>query len=397
MTGPLPGPLDGIKILDLSTVILGPMCAQYLGDMGADVIKVESPEGDVTRTIGFRRSDGMGAMFLATNRNKRSIVLDLKTTEGQRALQRLASSADVLLHSIRSSAASRIGLDYDALAAANPRLIYCHVRGFQDDGPYGGRPAYDDVIQALSGLAMLQSVPAGQPRYVPSIIADKITAVHAAYAITLALFHRERTGRGQQVGVPMMETMVAFNMMEHLGGAVFEPMIGRMGYDPVRQGKRRPFATSDGYLCLMPYTDRHWARFFDLSGRADLAADPGFATNRGRQADPGRVWDELGREVARRSSAEWTALLDGTDIPHAVLNDLEDLLDDPHLTATSFWQKLEHPTEGALRLPVNPIAMSDSPPSIRRLPPRLGEHTEAVLREHGFAPDAIRHLKKSAS
>ena len=268
------GPLDGIRVLDLSTVILGPMTGQYLGDMGADVIKIEAPEGDVTRSIGPRRSDGMGALFLANNRNKRSVVLDLKTAAGQAALHRLAAGADVLLHSIRSDAAARIGLAYPALAAANPRLVYCHVRGFQDDGPYGGRAAYDDIIQALSGLAMLQKIAAGGPRYVPSIIADKVTAVHAAYAIALALFHRERTGQGQEVGVPMMETMVAFNMAEHLGGAVFEPAVGSMGYEPIRQGMRRPFPTRDGHLCLLPYTDRHWARFFELAARPDLAADP---------------------------------------------------------------------------------------------------------------------------
>lgn len=391
------GPLDGITVLDLSSVILGPMTGQYLGDMGADVIKVESPEGDVTRTIGPRRSEGMGALFLANNRNKRGIVLDLKSADGQAALRRLAAGSDVLLHSIRAAAAARIGLGYAALAAANPRLIYCHVRGFQDDGPYGGRPAYDDIIQALSGLAMLQKIAAGQPRYVPSIIADKVTAVHAAYAIALALFHRERTGRGQEVGVPMLETMVAFNMIEHLGGAVFEPTVGRMGYEPIRQGMRRPFPTRDGYLCFLPYNDPHWQRFFELAGRPDLAADPGFATMRGRQADLGRVWDEVGREVARRTSAQWAGLLDGTDIPHAVLNDLEDLLDDPHLEAIGFWQMLEHRTEGTLRLPANPIAMPDSPPSIRLLPPHLGEHTAEVLREHGFEPDTIRRFENSTS
>jgi crotonobetainyl-CoA:carnitine CoA-transferase CaiB-like acyl-CoA transferase len=283
-------------------------------------------------------------------------------------------------------------LGYAGLADRNKRLIYCHVRGFGDDGPYGGRPAYDDIIQALSGLAMLQTIAAGEPRYVPSIIADKVTAGHAAYAIALALFHRERTGRGQEVAVPMLETMVAFNLQEHLGGSVFEPTIGRMGYEPIRAGMRRPFPTQDGYLCFLPYNDLHWARFFEKTGRTDLAADPVFATMRGRQANLARVWDEIGREVRRRTSAEWTALLERTDIPNAVLNDLEDLLDDPHLNATGFWKSFEHPTEGALRLPANPIVMPDSPPSIRRLPPRLGEHTAEVLREFGFAPAEIETL-----
>ena len=388
------GPLSGIIVLDLSSVILGPMAAQYLGDMGADVIKVEGPEGDVTRLIGPRRSEGMGALYLANNRNKRSVVLDLKTPDGQQALRRLAASSDVLLHSIRTSAAARIGLSYEALKAINPRLIYCHVTGFQDDGPYGGRPAYDDIIQALSGLAMLQKIPAGEPRYVPSIVADKVVAVHAAYAITLALLHRERNGEGQDVRVPMFETMVAFNTQEHLGGSVFDPPVGKMGYEPVRHGMRRPFKTLDGYLCFFPYNDAHWHRFFDVIERPDLAADPVFGTMRGRQANLGRLWEQAGRLIAERGNAEWLELLGGTDVPHAVLNSLEDLLDDPHLNAVGFWQMHDHPTEGSLRLPANPISLSATPPSIRSLPPRLGQHTNEVLMEHGFKPIEITLLSK---
>jgi len=384
--------LHGLTVLDLSSVIMGPMAAQYLGDMGADVIKVEAPGGDVTRSIGPRRSNLMGALFLANNRNKRSVLLDLKSADGQHALARLAARSDVLIHSTRTKAAERIGLSYQALSAANPRLVYCHVTGFQDGGPYGGRPAYDDIVQALSGLAMLQKVTAGEPRYVPSLIADKVAAVHAAYAIMLALFHRERTGHGQEVGVPMLETMVSFLAQEHLGGAVFEPAMGSMGYEPVRQGMRRPFRTLDGYLCFMPYTDGHWKRFAALIGRNDLAADPGFATMRGRQADIGRVWAEVGRQVAARSNADWLALLDGSDIPHAVLNELEDLLDDPHLAATGFWQMLDHPTEGLLRLPACPIEMHTAAPSIRLPPPRLGEHTREILEDLGFTAEEIGRL-----
>jgi crotonobetainyl-CoA:carnitine CoA-transferase CaiB-like acyl-CoA transferase len=387
-----PGPLDGIKVLDLTSVVLGPMTGQYLGDMGADVIKIEPPEGDITRSIGARRSAGMGALFLANNRNKRSVVLDLKRRDGQEALRTMALTSDVLLHSVRAASAARLGLAYESLAAENPRLVYCHVKGFSDVGAYAGRPAYDDIVQALSGLAMLQTIAAGEPRYVPSIIADKITAVHAAYAIMLALFSRERTGRGQSVGVPMLETMVAFNSAEHLGGCVFEPPEGKMGYEPVRQGMRRPFRTRDGWLCVLPYTDTNWRRFFELAGRPDLAADPRYGTQQGRQKNLELVLGELARQLATRASAEWIAALGEADIPFAAVNDLEDLLHDPHLESVGFWQLLEHPTEGRLRLPANPIELSATPPSIRRLPPRLGEHTAEVLASFGFDAAAIERL-----
>jgi crotonobetainyl-CoA:carnitine CoA-transferase CaiB-like acyl-CoA transferase len=386
------GPLAGIRVLDLSSVVLGPMAGQYLGDMGADVIKIEPPDGDITRSIGPRRSDRMGALFLANNRNKRSVVLDLKRKDHHAALLKMAAQSDVLLHSIRTAAAERIGLGYSALSAGNPRLVYCHAKGFAEPGPYAGRPAYDDIVQALSGLAMLQVIAAGEPRYVPSIVADKVTAVHAAYAIALALFHRERNGRGQEISLPMLETMVAFNSHEHLGGFVFEPPVGKMGYEPVRQGMRRPFRTKDGYLCVLPYNDANWRDFFALVDRPDLFADPRFGTQRGRQANLELVLGELARQLEMRTNAEWLAVLHDADIPHAVVNDLEDLLHDPHLAATGFWRLTEDPGEGTLRLPANPIGLSDSPPSIQRTPPRLGEHTAEVLREFGFDEAAVQRL-----
>lgn len=391
--GPHPrGPLSGLRVLDLSSVVLGPMTAQYLGDMGADVVKVEPPEGDVTRLIGARRSEKMGALFLANNRNKRSVVLDLKRGDARAALRRLVEGSDVLLHSIRSEAAARLGLAYEDLAAVNPRLVYCHMLGFSDNGAYAGRPAYDDIIQSLCGLAMLQQVPAGEPRYLPSIVADKTTAVHAAYAIMLALFERERSGQGQRVRVPMLETMVAFTSQEHLGGCIFEPVEGAMGYAPVREGMRRPFKTRDGYLCFMPYTDGHWRSFIALIDAPDLAADPRFITMKGRQANIEMVWAEVGRRMGERTNGEWLELIGSTDIPFAVLNTLEDLLDDPHLESIGFWKIMRHPTEGLLRLPMNPIDLSATPASIRRLPPLLGEHTAEVLAEAGYDSAGIAAL-----
>lgn len=385
-------PLEGIRVLEIASMIFGPLAGQYLGDMGAEVIKLEPPEGDLTRAIGPRRSPKMGAFFLTSNRSKRSIVVDLKKPEGRDILQRLVGKTDVLLHSMRTSAANRLGLDYATLAANHPALVYCHVTGFSDDGPYGGRPAYDDIIQAASGLAMMQKVINGEPRYVPTIIADKISGVHAAYAIVLALMHQLRTGEGQQVDVSMFETMTAFNMLEHQWGHAFEPPIGPMGYEPVITAARRPYKTLDGHLALLPYSDAHWKRFFELAGEAQIMQDPRFSTFAGRQKNVSTVWGEIERQVARKTNGEWLQLLGAEDIPFSVVNSIEDLPNDPHLNAIDFWKIMAHPTEGSLRLPMNPIRMSASPPEIRRLPPCLGEHSAEILRECDYEESAILQL-----
>lgn len=379
-------------MLEIATMIFGPVAGQYLGDMGADVIKLEPPEGDLTRSIGPRRSPLMGAFFLNSNRSKRSIVVDLKRPEGREILHRLVAKTDVLLHSLRTPAADRLGLDYASLSQHNPGLIHCHVTGYGDEGVYGGRPAYDDIIQAASGLAMLQTVVGGQPRFIPTIVADKISGVHAAYAIVLALMHRMRTGEGQQVDVPMFETMAAFNMLEHQWGHVFEPPQGDMGYVPVSTAARRPYRTLDGFLALLPYSDSHWRRFFELAGAPQVMQDPRFATFAARQKDYVAVWDEIERQVAKKTNAEWLALLTPDDIPFSVVNRIDDLPNDPHLQSVDFWQLHEHPTEGLLRLPRSPIAMSASPPAITRLPPRLGEHGAEILRESGYDDSAIQSL-----
>ena len=376
-------------------MIFGPLAGQYLGDMGADVIKLEPPEGDLTRQIGPRRSPGMGSFFLTSNRNKRSIVVDLKRPEGLEVLQRLLAQTDVLIHSMRTPAATRLGLNYSVLAKRFPALVYCHVTGYGDDGLYAGRPAYDDIIQAASGLAMLQTVVGGQPRFIPTIVADKISGLHAAYAILAALMHRAATGEGQKVDVPMFETMAAFNMMEHQWGHTFEPPIGPMGYEPVSSAARRPYRTQDGYLALLPYSDTHWRRFFELAGASQVMDDPRFTTFAARQRNVKVVWDEIERQVRTKTNAEWLRLLSAEDIPFSVVNHIEDLPNDPHLNSVDFWRIMEHPTEGTLRVNRSPMQLSASPAVITKLPPNLNQHSAEILRDCGYADTEIEQLTLS--
>ena len=386
---PTSRPLEGIRVLEIASIIFGPLACQYLGDMGAEVIKLEPPEGDRTRVMGPKRNPRMGSFFLTSNRNKRSVVVDLKTPEGREILHALVARTDVLLHSMRTSAATRLGLHYDTLAKDHPALIYCHVTGYGEDGLYAGRAAYDDIIQAASGLAHLQTVIAGQPRFIPTIVADKISGLHAAYAIAMALLHRTRTGLGQKVDVAMFETMAAFNMVEHQWGTAFEPPIAPMGYEPVSTASRRPYKTLDGYMVLLPYNDRDWQRFFELVGRPDIMRDERFATFTARQKHFRVVWDEIERQIALKTNQQWLDLLTPEDIPFSVVNSLDDLVNDPHLNSVDFWEIREHPSEGALRYPKVPIQMSGARTDIARLQPQLGEHTRDILLECGFDAEHI--------
>ncbi|MBI5277674.1 MAG: CoA transferase [Burkholderiales bacterium] len=386
------GPLSGIKVLDLASVIMGPVAAQHLADMGADVIKVEAPEGDLMRSVGPRHSTDMGAVFITCNRNKRSIVLDLKQPAARDVLHRLVAGSDVLIHSVRTAPAKKIGLTYEDLRKLNERLVYCHVKGYSDDGAFAGQPAFDDTMQAESGLAMLQSAVAGEPRYVPSSIVDKICAIHAAYAVALALFERTQSGLGQEIELPMFETITAFNLTEHLWGQAFEPALGPMGYDSVRRGVRKPYPTKDGHLAFLPYSDVHWHKFFRLIGRPELAHDEQFKSFPARQKNYDAVFGIVRETLAQRTTAEWVKLFADADIPMSAVNTIDDMLEHPHLKSVDFWQTREHPTEGTLRFASNPIGLKRTPPALRRLPPRLGEHTREVLREFEYHEGEIDTL-----
>ena len=391
------GPLTGVRVIDCTTVVLGPWAAQQLGDLGADVVKIEPPEGDTTRQLGPMRNPDMGAFYLAVNRNKRSIVLDLKQEPARRVLLRLAEGADVLLHNYRPQAARRLGMSYETFGAVNPGIVYVGTYGFRAAGPYGDKPAYDDIIQAASGIASLQASLFGEPKYVPTIVADKTSSMTVLVAVLAALYHKARTGQGQEVEVPMLESMAAWVMVEHLYGETFVPPVETVGYKRVLNRYRRPFRTKDGHLAILPYTDQNWRDFFTLAGRQDLLDDPRFKTLSTRLRNIEILYEELGKIATTRTNAEWLAELDRRNIPGMIVNSLESLLRDPHLEATGFWQVVEHPTEGTLRLPGIPAAYGKTPAAIRRLPPRLGEHSVEILGEAGLSAAEIDALLASGA
>lgn len=386
------GTLEGIRVVDMSTVILGPWASQMLGDMGADVIKVETPEGDTTRQLGPRRNAGMASLFLATNRNKRSIVLDLTREAGREALRRIVDTADVFLHNMRPRVAAKLGIEYERFSARNPGLIFCATYGFRRDGPMADKPAYDDVIQAASGLADLQTVTSDQPRYLPTVMADKTTAYNVATAILAALVRRERGGGGQAIEVPMFETMVDFVMVEHLYGAAFDPPIDQMGYARILNTERKPYATRDGYLAVLPYTNDNWRALFRIAGREQMFEDPRFSTLSARVQNSQAAYALLAEIIATRSTAEWQQALEAANIPVMAVNTKESLLENEQLAASGFWKFVEHPSEGRLRMTDPPIRFSKSPSSVRRMAPGLGEHSAEILREAGYAAEEIEAL-----
>ncbi|MEE9290739.1 MAG: CoA transferase [Alphaproteobacteria bacterium] len=390
------GPLAGVKVVDVTINVLGPAATQILGDMGAEAIKVEFPAGDPMRRLGSATRHGMAPHFLGFNRNKRSVVLDLKHPPAREALMRLIETADVFVHTMRLHAARRLGIDYPALRERNSRLIYASATGYRKGGANRDRPAFDDVIQGESGMAAMIGRANGEPRYVPMALADKFCGHVLASAIGMALFHRERSGRSQEVHVPMFESMVSFNLADQLWEGAFDAPERGLGYPRMFSPGRRPHAASDGYICLLAVTDEQWRRLFAAIGRPESIEDDRFFTMAARTEHIDALYTLLAEALESRTVAEWRERLDAADVPNGPLNDLADLFDDPYLRQTGFFHTYRHPEIGKIVATGIPVDFSGSPGNLRLPPPMLGQHTSDVLSAVGYSNQEIAAINGAA-
>ncbi|MCH4269685.1 MAG: CoA transferase [Brevundimonas sp.] len=383
------GPLSGIRVVDLTTVIMGPYATQLLGDMGADVIKVEPPQGDSARSYKPQRIEKLSGIFLSTNRNKRSIALDLKRPAARRALARLVSTADVFVHNLRPTVIERSGFDYASVLKLNPDIIYCTATGFGAEGPYAEKPAYDDMIQAASGMASMFELARGAPAYVPQAICDKLGGQMIATAILGAVVHRERGGGGQSVEVPMFETAIAYNMIENFGPATFTPRLGGTGFTRLQTAERRPYQTLDGHVCILPYSDKNWQDFFRFVERDDFLNDRRFMTLAERAQNFPELYAMVALEAAKHTTSEWLEFCERADIPCMPVVSLDEIESDPHVRAVGLFQSVEHPESGPYRIVRSPIRYGAAPFALRRHAPTLGQHNEEVLRAVGLSTAEI--------
>jgi len=394
------GALDGLRVLDLTSVLMGPFATQLLADMGADVIKIEPPTGDTVRGIGPMRNPSMGSNFLHVNRNKRSLVLNLKNPKGLETFLKLVETADVVVYNIRPQAMARLGIDYERLKAINPRIIYAGLYGYSEKGPYAGKPAYDDLIQGVAARPSLMSkASGGEPRYVPLAMADRTVGLMACNVILAAVVSRYQTGVGQSVEVPMFETLTQYVLGEHMSGASYDPPLGPTGYARLLVKERRPYRTLDGYLCVLIYTDRHWEKFLELMGRAELfKEDPRFANIGARSIHINDLYAMVAQAMSTDTSKNWIERLDQADIPCMLMHDIDSLLKDPHLLAVGMLQHVEHPSEGRMLEIGVPFSFSGSSGlSVQKPAPQLGEHSVQVLTEAGFDCKAIEALQMSGA
>lgn len=384
------GPLAGIRVVDLCTVVMAPMAARILGDMGADVIKVEGADSDFMRDFVPKRNAGMGGITMNLHRNKRSMMLDLKSAEGHQAMLDLVATSDVFVSNMRPAALARLNLAAEDLLDVQPELVYCGAVGFGSDGPYAGRAAYDDVIQSVSGMATMRSWSGNDPALVSSTIADKIAALHIVYAILAGLVRKGATGKGDVIEVPMAEALASFNLVEHLNGHTFEPKMEPFSYQRLQTEHRRPQRSQDGWIHLLPYSTKNYFDIFIECGRAELVEDERFATVNSRVANINALYELVHEFAASKTTADWMAFAETHSIPCMPVNELRDLADDPHFAAVGLFEPAEHPSEGSYRVIKDPISFaSDDSPTLRRHAPRVGEHTAEVLSELGWSADDI--------
>lgn len=384
MTVPAPRALEGIRVLDLSSVVMGPLATQIMGDLGADVICVEDAGGDTNRIMGPGPEPGMSGVSLNLLRNKRNVCLDLKHPDGRAALLRIAATCDVLVTNLRPGPLGRLGLTYDVVREVRPDIVMCQAHGWPSDGPDANKPAYDDVIQAASGVADSFALQSGRPALAPTLVADKVSGLTILYAVLAALFHRERTGEGQFVEVPMIDALTSFTLVEHGSAAIPEPPLGAAGYRRIVVPERRPFATLDGWMAVLPYSTANYAAVFREGGRDDLADDPRIATAEARMANAGTLYAAIEPIIASRTTAFWVEFCERHDIPAGAVATLADLVEALPI--------VEHPTAGPYREIPSPVRMTATPPSVRRPAPRLGEHGREVLAEVGLGEVEIDAL-----
>jgi crotonobetainyl-CoA:carnitine CoA-transferase CaiB-like acyl-CoA transferase len=373
---------------------MGPLATQIMGDLGANIIKIEPLTGDISRHIGIGRNPGMAALFLNNNRNKRSIAVDLKRPEGRDVVIQIARTSDVFVSNVRPAGLQRLGLDYEAICKANSSLIYVSMVGYGSGGRYANKPAYDDLIQAASGIAALnQRATGGEPRFVPLALADRMVGLTGANVILAALLHRAKTGQGQVVEVPMFETMVQFVVGDHMNGATFDPAIGPTGYPRLLSPNRKPFATKDGYVAVLPYNDTHWRKFFEAAGKADvLSNDPRFSDIGMRTKNIDELYAITANIISERTTAEWLDILEKADVPVMIVHSTDTILSDPHLADVGFFDIVDHPSEGRVRTTAIPSKWSKSSPSPIVGAPILGEHSREILVEAGLDDRAIDQL-----
>lgn len=381
-----PSMLSGLRVADMTSVIFGPYCTQILADLGAEVIKVEQATGDISRNIGkSAHTPLMGALHMRMNRGKRSVDWDVKTEAGRAAIERLVQTSDIFIHNIRADAIERARLDYETVRKLRPDIVYVHCTGFDSRGPNAGLPAYDDIIQSLSGVASLLPRADGNPapRFFPMAMADKVSGLHAVYAVLAAVIHRLRTGEGQLVEVPMMEAMASFNTLEHLYERTFVPPIGATGYTRQLDPTRQPMRTKDGYVVVAPYQDGRWFKFFELVGRTDVFLEPGLTDLMLRRENAHRLYEHMANCLPDKTTDEWLAIFAELDIPAGKINSIDDLLEDPQLKASGLFVEREHPTEGRYVEVRPPVRFSAAPSKLLAHAARKGEHSEEVARELG--------------